>query len=309
MIETLEQRKKNIIYTRAMLSFVIVLLGVYKIEMIMESKQYIFFYLFMVVASNLVFALLPDESFEGTKLHYSIFILDIIIIALGGYWLAEMSFVFFIFIFLTIFISALSQSVGRSLLVAIVVNAVYIYMAGMAAGEGYEFTLDPQILLNVPFIFIVALHSGYLAEKAAEELVEKKKLATANMILSGKVKDVSEEIEAVIDFTARVYDGFREGIIITANDGTIIVFNSKSESIFGIRRSSVMNMQVDRIKELGEIGGLMERLRFRKYVVLEKDIKITGGRNLVVNTSIIKDKTGNVLGSLCTIRMPMGALN
>ena len=78
MISELEQRKRNILYIRGILSAVIVILALYNMGDILKSQQYILIYILALIASNFVFAYLPISLYEGSKLHYVIFILDII---------------------------------------------------------------------------------------------------------------------------------------------------------------------------------------------------------------------------------------
>jgi PAS domain-containing protein len=290
-------------YIRVLLTLIIVLLGLYQLTSLMETKQYVLFYLAVLILSNFALGFLPAARYEGTKFHYIIFLLDIIFIGLGAYWLASLDFLFFMLIFLTIFISALSQSVGLSVLVAVVINVLYFYIKTTNAGEG---AVMPQgTLLNMPFLFMVALHASYLAEKSSEDIDEKKRLQKSNQQLSGKLNEMSEDMQNAIADVEKIYDSFREGIIILDANGVIRQFNAECENIFGIKRNKVKNFLYREAGALGDVAKCITDMLMKRIVSSEKIITVNsenGLRHLVVNTGIIGGKEGIISGYLCTIR-------
>lgn len=295
-------RKKNLNWIRAVLTFIILLLGIYNIFDIIESKQYIFFYFFILLLSNVIFILLPVTFFEGTKINYIVFILDIIFISLAAYWLAYLDFQFFILLFLTVFMCALGQSVILSLVIGFVVDFIYVYLK---MNSGINVFSEQDILLNLPFIFIVAFYGSYLAEKAQEDLLEKEKLEAVNKTLSQKVHDIDVEKETIINFVNNIYNSFREGIIIIDNDGLIQFFNSRCETIFNFHSSKVINMHYTDIEVFGDLQKVLYEIHNKKLPAFDKMIEIQAAgvkKNILVNTTNIKDKNGNVYGSLCVIR-------
>jgi len=164
---------------------------------------------------------------------------------------------------------------------------------------------DQEILLNLPFIFIVAFYGSYLAEKAQEDLKEKEKLEAANKALSRKVKDVDIEKESILDFVNTIYNSFREGIIIIDNDGLIQFFNSRCETIFNIHSSKVINMNYTDVEIFGDLQKVLYEIHNKKLPAFDKLIEVKIGgveKNILVNTTNIKDKNRNVYGSLCVLR-------
>lgn len=305
MYPEIETRKRNIIYIRALLSLVITLLGVYKYNYIMESAQYVAYYIVVLIASNFVFMLLPSRMFDGIKLHYIIFVLDIIFVGLGAYWLANLDFLFFMMIFVTIFISAIGQSVGLSVVVSVVVNVFYFYIKTMTAQAPGGEAGEQSLLLNAPFLFMVALHSSYMAEKAGEDIDKINRLKKSNQALTGRVNDMNEEQDKLAEYTERVYDSFREGIIILDTNGIIKQFNKKSEAIFGIKRNKTVNFLYKEIHDLGDVIKALSDIKIKKLASFEKEIAINVQgviKHLTINTVYITDKSDIVIGYLCTIR-------
>ncbi len=297
-------RKKGLIYIRAILTLCLILLAAYNGTGENVNVPLIGGYLLVLLASNIVFIQMPKESYEGLRLHYIIFITDIILLSLGTYWMANLDFQFFITMFLTIFICALSRSIGFSLIVALVVNMVYLYMKSIQLG-GVSLLLQDKILLNIPFLFIVALHSSYLAEKASEEEGDRKRLERSKNNLVEQVKSRDCEMEELSSFNIHVYDSFKEGVIVLDSAGVIKVFNSRAELIFNTKRGKVINYFYREARILGEVIDIMTELKARKMAAVDREVfAMIDGQNkkLIVNTAAVKGDGDVPAGMLCTVR-------
>ena len=237
-------------------------------------------------------------------LYYLVFILDIIFISLGAYWLAYLDFIFFMAIFITLFMCALSKNMALSFLIALVINVLYFYIKHMTAGGDFDIVRQSDILLNIPFLFIVAVYGSYLAERSEEELRESNALKSANRELSGRVKDMGRENEFLMSYMENTYDSFRMGIIVIDNYGVIRHFNGRCEAIFGVRRGRIMNYNYKEAQPLGYMVKIIGELilknqeSFDRVVQIEADGK---NREFIVNTSRVRDKSGAVHGFLCVI--------
>ncbi len=301
----LSQRKKNITYIRAVITLIITLLALYNIFMILESRQYILIYILVLIASNIFFSALPAEKYDGMKLLYVLFIMDIIFLALGAYWLAYLDFKFFMVMFLTIFIAALAQSAGKSIAVALVVNIIYIYMK-VTAGGGIGAMIEENSILNIPFLFVVALYGSYLSEKANEEIEEKRKLESSADILRKEIYNKGAALEQIAVFSEKVYDAFRQGIIITDKDGLVKTFNKSCEYIFVTKKNKTINVSYRGLPFLGEVRKCIASLQAdgRPAVDREITINISGtDKRLLVNTGFIRDSENNPMGILCTVEI------
>jgi len=305
MFSELETRKRNIIYIRALLTLVITLLGVYKLNWIMTSAQYVGFYIIVLIASNVVFMLLPARLYEGIKLHFIIFMMDIIFVALAAYWLANLDFLFFMMIFVTIFISAIGQSTGLSVIVAIIANVFYFFIRTMITQNAGAEAAGTNILRNVPFIFMVALHAGYMAERANADAEGVNKLKRSNQALAGKVNDMNTDIAAHAEYEGRIFDSFRDGIIILDENGLIKQFNKKAEAIFGIKKSKILNYLYREVHELGDVVKLFSDIKSKNQVSYEKELTVNIQnelKHLIAGTAFIRDRDDKIQGYLCTLR-------
>jgi PAS domain-containing protein len=306
MFSEIEARKRNIIYIRAILSLVIILLGFYKLAEITGPNLHIVLYLAALVASNFIFMMLPSRHYEGMGLHNIIFILDVVFVSLGAYWLASLDFIFFMMIFVTVFISAVGRSVKLSVVVSVVVNIFYFYIKSMMAQADVPGAREQSVLLNAPLLFMVALHSSYMAEKTNEEVEGLNRLKKSNQSLTGRVNDMNVELDKYAEYTERVYDSFREGVIIMDTNGIIKQFNKKSEAIFGIKRGRAVNFLYKEVHDLGDVIKSLADIKMKKLASYEKEmtVSVQGGlKHLTVNTVYITDKADVIMGYLCTIRL------
>jgi len=303
--QALASRKKNLVYLRAVISLVIMLIAAYHHEKVLAGG-YVPLYLLFVIAANFIFIFIPDKFYEGVKLQYIVFVLDLLIMVLGAYYLTDMDFSVLVAIFLTVFASALSRSLSASIGIAVVMNALYLYFKFSVSETGFEGLVREMSFLNMPLIFLAAVHSSYLAEKAEEDAKAAERLQKANAVLLDKAKRAGEDMEELINFTSRVYDSFREAVIITDSSGAIKAFNTAAESMFCQRRSKAVNMNYADLESIKPLHDIFDALKFRKKTAEQLDIKAADGgtiKNYTVNSSYIQDRDDTVLGMLVTVRM------
>ena len=100
MYSAIEMRKRYIIYVRAILTFILLLMGLYNHEIIRTSPLLTITYLAILIASNFVFMFIPSRRFRGIRLHYFIFILDIALIVIGAFIFTNLNIQFLLAIFI-----------------------------------------------------------------------------------------------------------------------------------------------------------------------------------------------------------------
>lgn len=296
--------KKSLIYIRAILTLCIILLAAYNLNDILENQVYIIFYVVVLLGTNVFSFFVPEEKFQGVKIHYVVFLMDIIFIVLGAYWLAHLDFQFMIVLFLTIFMSALSQSLKLSLVIALIVNCLYFSMKAYNLLPG-ESLMDDRLLLNIPFLFMVALHASYLSEKASEEEESVRRLQRAKKDLSERVKGTEIELSEYERFANRVYESFNDGVIVLDSYGLIRVFTSKCEKIFNTKKGRVLNFLYREARQLGGVADIITDLKAKKIESADRQtvIEVDGERKpVIVSTAFVMDEENVIIGILCTVR-------
>jgi PAS domain-containing protein len=292
-------RKKYIVYIRLVLSMAVVVSATYYTKIFSGTPVLSVIFVMCVIFSNLVFIMLPSAMFKGVRLHYIIFVLDLAIILMGSYLFTRLDISLILAVFLSIFMAALSQSVGFSLLIALVVNAVYIFIKFSAGNSNPVF--DGAALFNIPYIFIVSLHASYLAEKNNEDMREKTELEKIGRFLSSRVVSVKGEMSAVADFMNDVLQSFKYGVIILDQEGVVKIFNARCERIFGIKSSRVEGLALGDMGFPGDIKESIMNFKFNKADIYEKQLAVRE-KNCTITLSDITGRDGIESGILCVIR-------
>lgn len=296
MLTSIETRKRQLIYIRAMLCLCLVLIGLYNVNYNEISMTAGFVFLAVLIASNFIFIALPARLYRGIRLHYLVFIVDISFVIAGAHIFTGLNIEFIIAVFLALFISALSQSLGFSFLIAVVVNAVYLYIKYISGAEG----LTDADFLNLPFIFIVAMHSSYLAEKTNDYTREKLQLEKINLLLTRKFTDKSKELTGTLDFTARLMDGFKSAVIFLDAAGIVRMINKKAAETFGLLPEKTVNSAIKDLPQLGEIREAFMALKFKGEELAGEDMKLSGKEEKFrVSTSFVRDGSEEIIGMLC----------
>ncbi len=294
--------KKNLNYIRSILSFCLILIGIYNYDFLLKNPFESSIYFLGLILSNIILIYLPQHFFKNIKFHYIIFLMDIAFIIIGITIFNQADISFLIAIFLALFMAALSKSSGLSLLIAIIVNIIYIYLK-IGSQISFE-VLNESFLLNLPFIFIVSLHSTYLAEKVDEEVKEKMQLEKINKFLFNKKKIISDEYFEFSDFISVLLDNINSGIIFLDEKGIIRVFSRKCEEILNIKESQVIDRPLNESKLPEEIVNKILDLKFKKSICKNEKINIKKlNKDIILNLNFITEQEQKDSDIICEIRI------
>jgi PAS domain-containing protein len=256
-------------------------------------------FLVFVVISNVIFILLPGAFFKDPRLHYAIFFIDLATVLIGSYLFTTLDVNLILAIFLTILMSAMARSVGSSFLIALASNALYIYIT--FAFSGRTNMADSPVFFNMPYIFIVALHASFLAEKNSEDIREKSELEKIGKFLSQKAISAREQMISVADFFEDIIQSFKYGIIILDNDGNVRIFNSGCEKMFSVKSSRAESESLVDLDFLGGIKEAIMNFKFNGVEIYEKKVSAIR-KEYLVTISSISAKTGSSSGILCVVK-------
>jgi PAS domain-containing protein len=294
-----DQRKRHFVYLRLILSLAVIVSASFYSKISPQTPLISLIFLVFVAISNVIFIFLPGTFFKDPRLHYAIFFIDLATVLIGSYLFTILDINLILAIFLTILMSALARSVGFSFLIALATNALYIYITFALSGRANM--ADSPVFFNVPYIFIVALHASFLAEKNSEDIREKNELEKIGKFLSQKAISVREQMLSVADFLEDIIQSFKYGIVILDNDGNIRIFNSKCEKMFNVKSSRA---ESEALVDLDFLGGIKEAImnfKFNGVEIYEKKVAAVG-KEYLVTISSISTKIGSSSGILCFIK-------
>lgn len=298
-----EETKRYLNYIRIVLSLSLLIACIYSFDFLLGNLIFAVIFIFLLVISNFIFIFLPNKFYSGVKINYIVFIVDMAFIIIGAQLFTVNDLRFIVCVFLAIFISALSQSIKMSIIIAIVVDALYFFINTELAGMkslSYE-----MILLNLPFIFIVSVHSSFIAEKANMEEAKRKEIERMNELLTQGVVTRSRKLSDIADFLDDLSESFLEGLVVLDIEGVVKIFNSVAENMFNIPKSRAVNSPLKDLPGLSAAKDIIMRLKFENIVT--KDELIEAGyddRSLRVyaTATYITNKEGNKIGILLLLR-------
>src|ERR1051325_2864812 len=140
------QVKKNIFLIRLLLAVILLCFAFVFLQNHPDQKNVVIAYALVLVATFIPFYTLNERVFEKVRLQFILFLMDLSFLLVGLYFFDHFETNLLIVTFLTLFISALSQSVGRSILVAITVNGMYLYLIYYKS-DVFNY-MDPILLLS-----------------------------------------------------------------------------------------------------------------------------------------------------------------
>jgi hypothetical protein len=181
------QVKKNIFLIRALLAVTLFSFAFFFIQTHPDQKNISLAYVFALAATFVPFYFIQEEKFRQVHFQYIFFSMDFTFLFVGLYLFDHLETNLLIIIFLNFFISAMSQSIGRSIVVAIAIIGMYLYLIYYKS-DVFNY-MDPFLLLSCVLLFVVAIHSGYLAFRTVQDEKELVELAKKARLLTEKVKE------------------------------------------------------------------------------------------------------------------------
>ncbi len=250
------QVKKNIFLIRLLLALILLCFAYFFLQTHPDQKMLAEAYALVLAATFIPFYFLAAEKFEKVRFQYIVFSMDFGFLLAGVYFFDRFETNLLILVFLTFFISALSQSVGRSIFVSIAVVALYVYLIYYKSDHFNYY--DPILFLSCALLFVVAVHSGYLAYRTVQEEKEIVELARKASLLTERVR---EGDQAALEYAAtlkNVLDTLPIGAIAVSIEGFTIFVNARVGKILDVNPKSLSNVYLfSKGTPLGDIGELM----------------------------------------------------
>jgi hypothetical protein len=266
--------KKNILFIRTLLGLLLLCFAYFYYQSHPEDVAKILIYAGILVASFIPFIFLGEEKCETVRFQNIVFSTDLGFLLSGLFIFNHFETNFLICIFITFFISALSQSIGRSILVSIFVIAIYVYMIYYKSDNFNYF--DPFLLLSCALLMVVAIHAGYLAYRTVQEEKEIIDLARQATMLTEKVREGDQLALNYAATLKNVLDSLPLGAIAVSTKNNIIFVNAKVGKVLDIHPKNVTNLYLlASDSPLGDLAltmgnSIKNRLELKKeYLVMD----------------------------------------
>ena len=114
------------------------------------------------LASDLVLLLPPLAALGNPAVAYGVFFLDITVVSIFFHYVPAIDPEVLLLYYLTIFMATVGEDVRKSVGIAIVVAALYVWLRSSRAGS---LLANPASLIEIPLFFVTSVASGYLAQE------------------------------------------------------------------------------------------------------------------------------------------------
>jgi PAS domain S-box-containing protein len=281
-----------------------------KSRLFLVRENPLFFLAFGV--SIVGFAFLRNAWLENKFIISGIFILDILFVTAGLYFVGVSDSDLFLVFFITVFISALSQDVRSVFLVAIVSCALYGFLQYKTTGALPEINTDTMV--RFPLLFVGAAMSGYLAMETKKQKEEHLRLAGKNLILAQqadtaalKLIETNRRLKSLLEYHHNVLASITTGIIVVQKDGRVRTFNSGARHITGYVEAEIAGRTLEEFPEnLKTVAStLRTTLAEGKGAALDR-FELTRENSetvpVTLETSVLKAGNGEVTGAIATLK-------
>lgn len=188
---------------------------------------------------------LPASFLTGLKLYTLVFLLDLNFALLTLIFMGHISMHLLIVLFLTIFVTALAQRVSRALVISTVIVAIYLGFR-LQSREGFNVASSLD-LLDLPFIFVMGLHSAVIISEAQFHGDVSEALETDNQSLAKRLGITSRELKQRGQILVGAFDAVPAPALVIDNEGFIRVFNQRAEALFQVRRGALIDKPVKEV--------------------------------------------------------------
>lgn len=248
--------KKNIFLIRILMAVILLCFVSLYFQSHPDDKMLAGGYTALLWLSFAPFFFLEEEKFKKIRFQYIIFLMDSVFLISAVTLFDHFETNLLIIIFFTFFISAMSQSVGRAIVVALAVIGLYLYLVFQTATPNF---MDPVLLLSCALLFVVSIHSGYLAYRTVQEDKEVMDLARRAHLLTEKLREGDQLAMEYASSLKNVLDTMPIGAIAVSRDTSIIFVNARVGKILEINPKSILHYYLKNItgNPLGKIGERM----------------------------------------------------
>lgn len=141
----------------------------------------------LFAASNLALGWVNPEQFRRWRMDYAVVVFDVGFISVMIWLTRDLDL--YVFYFFTILMASYGRQIKSSLLIAVLASAFYVWIAVRTGSVAS--LLSPALLIRIPFFYLVALISSFMAE---ESRAEEERLVWTRVILG-----MTQELAAARD--------------------------------------------------------------------------------------------------------------
>ena len=149
-----------------------------------------------LIASNIFLSIAPERWFKCKYFDNALVTFDIILITASIWLSGGAKSELYLLYFLVIMIAAVGETLRAIIWSALLVSLVYT--AALTSASGVSFLADTEVLIRIPFFFMVALFFGYFAQLVRIERSSKIK-AQNELGVATRLREISNQLARTLD--------------------------------------------------------------------------------------------------------------
>ena len=258
--------------------------------------------LLFLILTNGVLSFVKPYFFEHPKYIFLILLADIVSLSFLFRFISSENQLYLVF-FAVIFISSISQNVKWSLFTAMIACVFYLSLLALRKNSDLSVLIsNPEIAIQIPFIFLIALWTSFWGEqykkkKEEEETIEQfsKELEKGIKIATKKQRKISQDLKRMKEHTENILRSLNSGVIVVDNNGIITSTNPQAQKILAVESQNMVGNSFNKITEFQPFHDIISGVLKEKPKTGIYEVQLKNGKTLNMTFSQLKEskkKTG-----------------
>jgi PAS domain S-box-containing protein len=252
--------------------------------------------LLFLTLTNGVLSFFKPYFFEHPKHVFLVLLTDIVSISFLFRFISSENQLYLVF-FAVIFISSISQNVKWSLFTAMIACVFYLSLLTFRKNSDISVLIsNPEIAIQIPFIFLVALWTSFWGEqykkkKEEEETIQQfsKQLEEGIKIATKKQIKISHDLKRMKEHTENILRSLNSGVIVVDNNGIITSTNPQAESILAVESQNMVGNSFNTITEFEPFHDILFGVLKEKPKTGIYEVELKNGKTLNMTFSQLKE--------------------
>lgn len=261
--------------------------------------------------SNVILVAIPARHYKSLLLTGTMLVSDVTFVSACIYFSGTSGGDLFLLYFLAIFMAALTRDLKTTVVVAVIISSVYLWVS--LSTLGISQIASPGFLLRIPLFFVTSFFAGFLANQARHTELEqrKEKLATSELRQQlDETKRLEKETLSKYRYLylqhKNIMTSINSGILVINKEGVITTFNREAENIAALRASDIVGKQAVRYTGLRPLTDKLADAHSTGKLSQSEEAVLTSGKGDLIpigfTTSLLRDQNNEVAGAIATFR-------
>jgi PAS domain S-box-containing protein len=259
--------------------------------------------------SNLLLVAIPSRYYNSMLMTGTMLVSDVIFVSSCIYFSGAASGDLYLLYFLAIFMAALTRDLRTTVIVAMIVSIVYLWVSVSSAGGAQ--VVSSKFLLRIPLFFVTSFFAGFLANQARQRELDQRKAKLATTELQQQLEEIKRMEQKTLNKYRYLYlhhrnimTSINSGIVVVNKEGVITTFNREAEQITGLSSAYVVGKQASKYTALKPLTDPLRQAYTTGTLHQSQEavLRTGDGKPLPIGftTSLLRDEESEIAGAIAT---------